>query len=68
MHSVSTIRDGDTAVVLAAGSNFASSFGAYNLPQDALDLVEGAFRLGYAQALQDHRDGHWDAGECPTVP
>ena len=65
MHTASTVRNSDTSKVWEAGANFASGFGAYSLPEDAMELVEGAFRLGYAQALEDHRDGKWDAGDCP---
>jgi hypothetical protein len=67
MYSASTVRNSDTSRVWEAGANFATGFGAYSLPDDALELVEGAFRLGYAQALEDHRSGKWDAGECPEA-
>ena len=45
--SARTVRDSDISVVFEAGSDFASGFRAYRLPEDIAQLVDGAFRIGY---------------------
>lgn len=51
------LRDADARTVREASANYGSGAGLYfHLPHEVAVMVEAAFEIGYAQALQDVRD------------
>ncbi|MCK7623534.1 hypothetical protein MUU72_10585 [Streptomyces sp. RS10V-4] len=58
----STVRDEDAGAAAAAAANLHSASGFLHADKEVLDVFDRAIEIGYAAALRDVREGHFDEG------